>query len=153
MRQYRNLIITSVLLAGLLAFAGYYYQSVAIPPASNNTAPVSTSTAISALPAPSTSFTLILDLTSGQKSLQEEFNVGANLFDILKAVAVAEGIEIKFKEYQGMGFLVDSIGGDKNGTGGKYWQFWINGKYATVGASSYKVQPGDVIEWKFTKDQ
>ena len=140
--------ILSVLVAGLLAFAGYYYQNQTITPADTNVSSV-TDTAVPS----SNTFTLILNLSSGQKSLKENFVAGTNLFDALKIATMREGIEMKFKEYPGMGVLVESIGSSKNGTGGKYWQFFVNGKYSNEGASSYEIKSGDVIEWKFSNEQ
>ena len=164
MKQYRNIIVISLLLAGLLSFAGYYYRGtiifptnapapiyalpVPIPPGS---APADTSPTPAAIPS-TNSFNLVLYLTSGARSLQENFTAGTNLLDALKSATKREGIEIKVKEYLGMGSLVESLGGTKNGTDGKYWQFWVNGQYSNVGASSYVIKQGDVIEWKFTKE-
>ena len=62
------------------------------------------------------------------------------------------GLAVKSKEYSGMGVFVEAIGDQKNSSD-KYWQYWLNGKYAKVGASSQKVNSGDVIEWKFIKGQ
>lgn len=156
MKQYRNVIIIGVLLTGLLAFTGYYRQSETIPPPADTSEPVritlpnvlSPNTAYQA-----DSFNLLLDLGPGKKSLQENFVVGANLFDAFKTATAREGIEMKSKEYPGAGYIVESVGGLKNGADGKYWQFWVNGQYSNVGASSYVIRPGDVVEWKFTNEQ
>ncbi len=48
-----------------------------------------------------------------------------------------------------MGDLITQIGDRVNGTGGNYWQYWVNNNYASVGADSYIVKGRDVIEWKF----
>ena len=47
------------------------------------------------------------------------------------------------------GPYVDSIGGVKGGTDGKYWMFYVNGQQATVGANDYVTKAGDTIQWKF----
>ncbi len=67
--------------------------------------------------------------------------------------ALAEnGIAVKYDDYGGeLGVLITKIGDKKNGDEGKYWQYFVNGKYAKVGVSGYKVRTGDVIEWRFTK--
>jgi hypothetical protein len=47
------------------------------------------------------------------------------------------------------GTLVESIGGLRNGTDGKYWIFYVNGTMADKGADAYITNEGDVLEWKF----
>jgi len=47
------------------------------------------------------------------------------------------------------GDYVDSINGQKGGTDGKYWSFYIDGTLASVGAGSYTQKGGEKIEWKF----
>ena len=147
--------IFSVLVVGSLAFAGYYYQSVIISPnsASNSTYLTPLATSPNTFVLSVNTFNLVLNLSSGQKSLQENFTDGENLYDALKAATAKEGISMTSKEYPRMGYLVESIGGEKNGTDGKYWQFLVNGKYANEGASSYRIKTGDVIEWKFSNEQ
>lgn len=51
------------------------------------------------------------------------------------------------------GEYVDSIGGLKGGTDGKYWSFYIDGSLATEGAGAYTSKGGEKIEWKFEKMQ
>ena len=52
-------------------------------------------------------------------------------------------------ESSSYGAMVTSIGGVKNGEGGKYWLYSVNGQPGTVGADSYKLQPDDKIAWEF----
>jgi Domain of unknown function (DUF4430) len=58
-------------------------------------------------------------------------------------------VAVVTKEYVGLGTLIEQIGAYKNGTDNKYWQYYVNGKLAMIGAGSYVIQAGDVIEWKF----
>jgi len=54
------------------------------------------------------------------------------------------------KEYKGLGEFVTSINGlagDKE----NFWSFYVNGKQAQVGASSYITKSTDLIEWKYEK--
>jgi len=53
-----------------------------------------------------------------------------------------------------LGIFIESINGVPEGVAkDKWWQFWVNNQYSNVGASAYTVNPGDIIEWKFTKGQ
>ena len=70
---------------------------------------------------------------SGQK--------GVDAYTLLKKHAVVQAKHYSF------GYLVTSIDGVA-GNGPKYWTFYINGKEASVGASSYITKSGDIIAWK-----
>lgn len=56
--------------------------------------------------------------------------------------------KIEAKEYS-FGKAVESIEGVKNGTGGRFWIYYVNDKEMQIGAGEYVVQPNDTIEWKF----
>ncbi len=45
--------------------------------------------------------------------------------------------------------LVQSIGGDTNGDGGRWWQYWVNGVYGSVGANHAALSEGDEVRWWF----
>ena len=53
---------------------------------------------------------------------------------------------VTVKHYS-FGDLVTSINGNQ-GSGPKYWTFYINGKEASVGAGSYKTKDDDTLSWK-----
>ena len=54
------------------------------------------------------------------------------------------------KDYgAGMGEFVQSIDGVAPDSK-HFWEFYVNGKSSNIGASSYKMQDGDKIEWKLT---
>lgn len=45
---------------------------------------------------------------------------------------------------------VDTINGLRDGQGGLYWQYWVNGEYGGVGADRYILDDGDRVMWRFT---
>jgi uncharacterized protein DUF4430 len=53
---------------------------------------------------------------------------------------------VQAKHYS-FGYFVTSIDGVA-GNGPKYWTFYVNGKEASVGASSYITKSSDRISWK-----
>ena len=71
--------------------------------------------------------------------------------DLLTQASALFGFTIKTKEYSGLGSLIETIGAYENGTNEKYWQYYINGMLAPVGAGAYVLQADDVIEWKFAE--
>lgn len=73
----------------------------------------------------------------------------STVFSLLEELGQRENFEIEKTFYQEMGVFVESIDGVKNGTDGKYWQYWVNGELPMVAADKKKVEKGNKIEWKF----
>ena len=69
------------------------------------------------------------------------------LYDALEEVKNTGKITLLGKNHPGLGFFVTEIGSLHSGNG-KNLLYYINGKEATVGVSSYKLKDGDIIEWK-----
>ena len=82
-------------------------------------------------------------LTAGKEEL---------LWPVMKKILDDRQIYLKSQSYGGLGVLVTQIGDYPNGQDGKFWQYFINGNYAPVGASSYRLKAGDLIEWQFASD-
>lgn len=62
-------------------------------------------------------------------------------------------LALSTKEYSGLGTLVDSMHGMKNGTNKNYWQYKVNGVMPQIGADAYKLKSGDSVEWFFGASQ
>lgn len=58
-------------------------------------------------------------------------------------------LRLQTKEYSGLGTLIESMHGWKNGADNKYWQYKVDGVMPQVGAGAYKLQNGNRIEWYF----
>jgi|GEM_PF-1845547 len=77
---------------------------------------------------------------------------GSTMLDALTVQSARDPhMQLLTKNYQGLGAMVESIGDNKNGVGGKYWQYKINGIMPQIGASSYVLKDGDMVEWIFTR--
>ena len=76
-----------------------------------------------------------------------EFTSNTILYDALVREKNEGRINFSGKNYPGLGFFVTDIGSLHAGMG-KNLIYYINGKEATVGVSSYTLKDGDVIEWK-----
>jgi hypothetical protein len=66
---------------------------------------------------------------------------GVNAFTLLKKYATVQAKHYSF------GYFVTAINGVA-GNGPKYWTFIVNGREASVGASSYITKSSDKISWK-----
>lgn len=79
---------------------------------------------------------------------------GDTVYSILDGISKDNGkITIEIIDYGGIGAFVNSINGRKSGDNNKYWQYWVNNKYADVAADKYVLKNGDVIMWKFTSSR
>jgi len=76
------------------------------------------------------------------------------VFDLLKKVTGENNLELSFKEYPGSGVFIESIDRAANDAkNNKWWQYWVNGEYAKIGASDFQLKNGDFIEWKYIEGQ
>lgn len=72
-------------------------------------------------------------------------SIGANVLDALNAVAT---VNISYSTYGVYIYAVNNVLNNKNGNN-LYWQYYINGVYAIVGADQYKLNDGDQIKWVY----
>lgn len=86
-------------------------------------------------------------------SSEVAYNPGDTVFDVLKRVCGDTGIQMEsnytplYGSYyiEGINQLYEFDGGDRSG-----WMYSVNGWFPNYGCSSYTVEDGDVIEWKYT---
>ena len=76
-------------------------------------------------------------------------------FAFLVEAAAARGFNVTSSEWAPplSAVFVESIAGDVNGAGGRYWQFWVDGRYANVGADHAVLHDGTFVEWRFVAAQ
>lgn len=96
-----------------------------------------------------------LSLDFGDGRVEEFPSIGIsgdeNVFDVL----LLSGAEVEYQDFGGdMGIFIETIEGvgQRPEDKGKWWQFWVNGEYAQVGASSHKINPGDEIMFRFSDE-
>ena len=64
--------------------------------------------------------------------------------------AANHGFSFSGRDFPGLGFYVEELNGKKSGSG-FYWILYVNGTSSELGASSVRVHPGDVVEWRYEK--
>lgn len=72
---------------------------------------------------------------------------GGSLLSILTAAKERGEIILSGKEYFGLGFFVTELGSLKEGDS-KHLMYYINGKEASVGVSTYVPKAGDLVVWE-----
>lgn len=94
---------------------------------------------------------LMFDYGDGTVKTYENvaFTEGQTLFDATKAAIEGAGLTFKYQPPGQYGILIDQIGHMPGGTDGKYWLWYENNRMGQVASDAYKLQNGDVIEWKF----
>ena len=92
---------------------------------------------------------LIIDYGNGdlQSFPTETLLQGDTVLDLLYAIERRRGIALETRNFLGLGMFIEAIHGVHN-TNNFYWQYWVNGKYAEIGAGQYVLQDGDEILWK-----
>jgi hypothetical protein len=91
---------------------------------------------------------LVIDYGEGNVSsynLEVENEITA--FDLLKNTTDKENIPLETQQYD-FGVFVKSVNGLES-TAEKAWIYFVNNESGTIAADQQKVNPGDVVEWKY----
>lgn len=87
------------------------------------------------------------------QSFSSKISSSATVFDLMNSLS-EDGLEFTYQDYGDMGAMITSIGGLGNDpVNDLWWQLYINGEYAKVGAGQYQLQPNDAVEWQYIKGQ
>lgn len=77
-------------------------------------------------------------------------NINITVADLLFEWAIQSNCSIEKEFFSGYdSFVITGINGTLNGQNDSYWQFYVNGEYATYGCNSYFLQNNDWVEWRF----
>lgn len=82
-----------------------------------------------------------------------EFTPGESVFDVLRRVCQQADLALEYSwtplydsyYLEGIGHLYEYDCGAESG-----WMYQVNGLFPNYGCSGYQLQPGDVIEWRYT---
>lgn len=100
---------------------------------------------------------LMIDFGNGTLKTYKDIAVTSTTtaFHALKEAIDSDNTKLEYKDYGGdLGVFVESIAGvGKDPQSRKWWQYWVNNNYSQMGVSSYEINPGDVIEFKYIEGQ
>ncbi len=85
------------------------------------------------------------------KTYHALITTNTSVYDFMDSLRKDRKISFTDKTYIGMGKFIEAIDGIQS-DGDRYWIYYVNGKKALIGVSNYKINPGDVVSWKFEKD-
>lgn len=81
-----------------------------------------------------------------------EVNKEISVYDFMNQLRNESKITFKEKTYSGIGKFIEEINGVKS-DGDNYWIYYVNGVEASIGVSNYKINPGDVVSWKYEENK
>ncbi|MGQ4910885.1 MAG: DUF4430 domain-containing protein [Candidatus Thorarchaeota archaeon] len=90
-----------------------------------------------------TGVTLVIDFGNGTVANTSE-QTGSNVLDLTES---SHEVEV---EWFGDLAYVTAIDGVPS-SAGRYWQYWVNGEYASVACNLYEIDDGDVVVWNRTE--
>ena len=109
----------------------------------------------SKVPPPATGVRISLLLEGNGWSATYESNCSFNntVFTFLLEAARSLHIPVTWTNWTlpSNSILVQSIGGNANGDGGRWWQYWVDGVYGSVGADHAALGDGDEVVWRFAQ--
>ncbi len=94
--------------------------------------------------------TLVID--SGARRLEYSLRVdeGSTVFDLLLEASGRYGFSFDYSNNSSYGAFVEELDGVRNDPrAGMFWLYYVNGNYASLGASSQILSEGDVILWRY----
>ncbi|MBI1971363.1 MAG: DUF4430 domain-containing protein [Candidatus Wildermuthbacteria bacterium] len=98
------------------------------------------------------SISAVLDVEG--KRYEISLSQGSTVHELMLAAKGQYDFQFSGREFPGMGFFIEEINGlGQNSRAGKYWIYYINGRKAEVGISTYIVQKNDVISWKYEDEE
>lgn len=106
-------------------------------------------------PAALSSVNLMIDYGDGRIKTWNtvSWNEAMSVLDLMHQVANAKEITLTTKEEKA-GTIIESIDGAANDPNQQLrWQYWVDNNYEPRIAGKYYLKPGDIILWKFTKEQ
>ncbi len=84
-------------------------------------------------------------------SLTTSIEKNTSVYDFMNKLKKERKVNFTDKTYIGLGKFIDSINGIR-GDGTRFWIYYVDGQKAQIGVSNYKINPGDVVSWKYEKD-
>lgn len=76
------------------------------------------------------------------------------VFGLLREASERMHFEVRYVTYTiPEGVLVTSINGTANGSGGRFWQYWVDGHYGDRAADRREITDGASVVWTFTIPQ
>ena len=90
---------------------------------------------------------IYIEIDTPAKQYKFQIPSETNLYDAMNLLSKDTDFRFEAKSFSDLGYYIKSINGQPE-TFGRYWMYYVNGKSASVGVSSYILKANDVITWK-----
>ena len=137
-------IFSCGLLLGAALGATFHKETVVVREGTANT------------PAAMTSVNLMIDYGNGTIRTWNtvSWHEAMSIEDLLKQGADAKEFTLDIKIGNDKQPIIQAIDGISNDVKtGMRWQYWVDNKYEPRNSSKYYLKPGDIVLWKYVKDQ
>jgi len=107
-------------------------------------------------PAAMSSVNLMIDYGNGTIRTWNtvSWHEAMSVMDLVGMIASAKEIALLTKDTGNKATTIESIDTIRNdGAAHMRWQYWINNTYEPRVAGKYYLKPGDIVLWKYVKDQ
>lgn|GEM_PF-4817612 len=138
-----HIVIAVVAMLIGLAVGAYFFKETII--VRENTADT---------PAAMRSVNLMLDYGDGNMRTWNtvSWRESMSVVDLLLFVGNAEDITVSTDGVDPKNLVVTAVGGIATNNENR-WQYWVNNTHEPTLASKYFLKPGDIVLWKFIKEQ
>ena len=142
-KQALSIALVSLVLGALLG-ATFHKETVVVREGTANT------------PAAMTSVNLMVDYGNGTVKTWNtvSWHEAMSVLDLMSTVAGVKAISITTKNIGNNLTTIQSVDGVINESNTQMrWQYWVNNNYEPRIASKYYLKPGDLVVWKYVKEQ
>ena len=132
------------MLIGVLVGAWFHKETVVVREGTADT------------PAAMSSVNLMVDYGDGTIKTWNtvSWHEAMSVVNLLEKVADAKEITLTTKDLGEKNISIESINATANDPKtGVHWQYWINNTYQPKIASKYFLKPGDIVFWKYVRNQ
>ncbi len=142
-KQALSIALVSLVLGAALG-ATFHKETVVVREGTANT------------PAAMTSVNLMVDYGNGTVKTWNtvSWHEAMSVLDLMSTVAAVNAISITTKNIGNNLTTIQSVDGVINESNTSMrWQYWVNNNYEPRVASKYYLKPGDLVVWKYVKEQ
>ena len=96
------------------------------------------------------STTLIIDYGNNNVDTYTLILSNATVYSALIQASNQYGFEVEAEYYDNyQSHYINSISNVKEGKDNKFWQYYLNNEYGTVGSDLQPLKDNDIVEWKY----
>ncbi|MFQ5987007.1 MAG: DUF4430 domain-containing protein [Thermoplasmata archaeon] len=106
--------------------------------------------ALAPAPVPPATVSVTMHIETGDWDLfYSATSTNNTVLSFLLEASAEKGFPVQYQYWEDLGASkVNGINRIRDGSGGLFWQYWVNGAYGQVGADRYILADGDAVLWR-----